>query len=108
MLYIPNSETVNMLSRLLCPKQCYFDPGKRFFGDNHISNFKDLMKKDLHDSLNPTFTSTWNGDTKQNVVPKYDVDNLNWPKVHELCEEIVFMTSLAYNKDGVLDLNYEI
>ena len=107
-LYVPNSETVNKIARLLCPKQCYFDPGECFFGDEHVSDFKDLLKKDLHDRLNPTFTNILNENTKKNFVLKYDVDNLNRPKVDELCEEIGFTTSLAYNKDGFVDLNYDL
>ena len=72
-LYASNSETVNKIARLLCEKQCYFDTGECFFDDNHAFNFKNLMRKDLHDRLNPTFLNILNEDTKEDVVLKYDV-----------------------------------
>ena len=52
-LYGPNSEVVNKISRLLCEKQCYYLPGECYFGDCHAVNFKDLMKKELHDQFGP-------------------------------------------------------
>ena len=105
-LYFSNSETVNKIARLLCEKQCYFDPGECFFDDNHTFNFKNLMRKDLHDRLNPTFLNILNEDTKEDVVLKYDVRN--HPKVYELCDEIGFTTDIVYNKDGFVDLNYDL
>ena len=105
-VYAPNSETVNKIARLLCDNQCYFDPGECFFDDDHTFHFKDLMRKDLHDRLNPTFLNILNEGTKKNVVLKYDVRN--HPRVYELCDEIGFTTELVYNEDGFVDLNYEL
>ena len=105
-LYVPDSQTINKIARMLCEKQCYFNPGECFFDDNHTFNFKDLLKKELHEKLNPHFENILNGKSKKDVVLKYD--GRNHPKVDELCEEVGFTTHLEYNMDGYVDLNYDI
>ena len=97
---------MNKIARLLCEKQCYFDPSECFFDDNHTFHFKNLMRKDLHDRLNPAFLNILNEDTKKNAVLKYDVRN--HPRVYELCDEIGFTTDIVYNTDGFVDLNYDL
>ena len=37
--YASNSEAVSKISRLLCPKKCYYLPGECFFIDQHASGF---------------------------------------------------------------------
>ena len=70
--YNPTSETVNKISRLLCPQQCYYLPGECLFDDQHTSNFEDLMKKDLHDQFNPKFENLLTKDAEKCVKLEYN------------------------------------
>ena len=105
-LYKPSSETVNKIARLLCQTQCYFDPGSFFFDDQHSFDFKDLLKKDLHDRFNPYFKNILKKDLDKVVTLRYD--RYHHPEIVELCEEIGFTTKLEYNEEGLLDLNYDL
>ena len=105
-MFDPNSTTVNRIARMLCEKQCYYNPNACFYDDEHTFDFRDLMKKEVHDNLNPNFENILNEQSGQNVVLKYD--DKNWPEIGLLCEEIGFTTNLIYNKKGYLDLNYDL
>ena len=48
-----HSEIVHTVLRILCPKQCYFFPEKCLF--SHGYDFKNLLRKDLHERFNPEF-----------------------------------------------------
>ena len=48
-----HSEIVHTVLRILCPKQCYFFPKKCLF--SHGYDFKNLLRKDLHERFNPEF-----------------------------------------------------
>ena len=104
--YNPNSETVNKIARLLCPKQCYYLPGECLFDDQHTSNFKDLMKKDLHDQCNPKFENLLTKDAQKCV--KLEYNQYHHPQIVKLCNDVGFTTKLEYNSDGFLDLNYDL
>ena len=106
MLYKPNSEIVNRIARMLCEDQCYFNPGSCFFDDQHSFDFKDLLKKDLHDRLNPYFKDILNEDLDKVVTLRYD--RYHHPETVALCEEVGFTTNLEYNEEGLLDLNYDL
>ena len=105
-LYNPNSKTINKIARMICENQCYFDPNECFFDDDHTFDFKELMKKDLHEKLNPTFQNIINKRTEEAIELEYD--GRNPPKTFELCEKIGFTTELQYNMQGYLDLNYDV
>ena len=49
------SQVVNSIARLLCEKGCYNLPGQCILDDEHTYDYRELMKKDLHDRLNPKF-----------------------------------------------------
>ena len=105
-LFDPKSETVNKIARLLCEKQCYYLPGECFFDDQHTSDFKELLKKELHDKFNPVFKNLIMKDASEAVHLAYN--QYHQPKVYELCEAVGFTTKLEYNSDGYLDLNYDL
>ena len=104
-LYGPNSEVVNKISRLICEKQCYYLPGECYFGDCHAVNFKDLMKKELHDQFGPHFRKLMKGSSEVKIL---QYNEHRQPKVYELCESIGVATKLEYNSEGYLDLNYDL
>ena len=105
-LYSSTSEVVGKISRLVCEKQCYYLPGECLFEDSHTSNFKDLMKKDLHDAMNPQFENLLSKDSGS--IPILQYNESHHPKTYELCENIGFNTDLEYNDEGFLDLNYDL
>ena len=106
MLYTRNSDIVNKIARLLCEKQCYYDPSECFFDDNHTFDFKELMKKELHDKFTPSLSNILYEQSDKNAVLTYD-ENYH-PETLKLCEKIGFTTQLQYNKSGYLDLNYDL
>ena len=105
-LYSSNSEAVSKISRLLCPKQCYYLPGECFFADQHALHFKDLMRKELHDRFNPSFETFMSVDSR--TVPILQYNEQHQPKVFDLCNSIGITTKLEYNSEGYLDLNYDL
>ena len=105
-LYVSKSETINKIARMLCENQCYFDPNACFFDDDHTFNFRDLMKKELHEKFNPTFENIINNQKEEGIVLEYD--GLRPPNTYKLCEKIGFTTQLHYNKQGYLDMNYDV
>ena len=105
-LYSSTSEVVRKISRLVCDKQCYYLPGECLFEDAHTSNFKDLMKKDVHDAMNPHFKTLLSKDSEG--VPILQYNESHHPQTYELCEKIGFNTHLEYNEEGFLDLNYDL
>ena len=107
LLYVSNSKIVNKIARMLCGNQCYFDPNECFFDDAHTFEFRDLMKKSFHEKFNPSFQNIVNERNEQKVVLEYDEYN-HLPETYELAEKIGFTTDVKYNKDGYLDLNYDL
>ena len=105
-IYGKNSEAVKKISRLLCDKQCYHLPGECFLEHQHSLDFKDLLKKDLHDRFHPYFEDYMMKDSKNVPILKYNESHQ--PKVYELCESIGITTKLEYNADGYLDLNLDL
>ena len=53
-----NSHVVKKILRLLCSKQCYYFPKKCLL--SHGYDFKDLLKRSLHDRFNPGFEELFN------------------------------------------------
>ena len=104
--YASNSEAVSKISRLLCPKKCYYLPGECFFIDQHASGFKELMKKELHDRFNPALATLLSA--KSGNIPILQYNENHQPLVADLCDAIGFNTKLDYNSEGYLDLNYDL
>ena len=48
-----HSELVNVIERMLCPKNCYFFPANCLF--KHGYDFKNLLKRKLHQRFSPSF-----------------------------------------------------
>ena len=105
-LYSPNSKLVNKIMRLLCPKQCYYLPSECFFGDSHEANFKQLLKKELHDKMNPHFKNLMTKDAGKLPILQYN--EYHQPKTYDLCVDVGITTKLEYNEEGFLDLNYDL
>ena len=106
LFYASKSEAAKLISRILCEKQCYYLPGECFFEDHHALNFKDLMKKDLHDKFQPYLNSHMTNDSTN--IPILQYNEFHQPKVYELCQMIGSTTKLEYNPEGYLDLNYDL
>ena len=106
LLFVPNSTSVNKIARMLCEKQCYFNPNECFFDDEHTFDYRDLMKKEVHEKLNPNFLNILNKQSENDVILRYN--DQNWPEISDPIEEIGFTTELVYNEKGYLDLNYDL
>ena len=100
------SNVVNSIARLLCEKGCYNLPSLCLLDDEHTYDYKELMKKDLHDRFSPEFKHLLCSDKDKRV--RLEVDGNNHPKLSELCEEIGFTTDLIYDSHGYLDINYDV
>ena len=80
-----HSEIVHTVLRILCPKQCYFFPKKCLF--SHGYDFKNLLRKDLHERFNPEF------------------ENLYMIK---LAEDIGINSVLNYDEQGFLPVDISV
>ena len=105
-LYSPNSKLVNKVMRLLCDKQCYYLPSECYFADSHEANFKQLLKKELHDKMDPHFKNLMTTDAGK--IPILQYNESHQPRTYELCTDVGIRTKLEYNDEGFLDLNYDL
>ena len=96
---------VNNIARLLCEKGCYYLPGKCLLDDEHTFDYKELMRKDLHDKFNPEFKNLFAEDLERKVT--LELDNRNHPRFYEMCQSIGYTTDLLYNSEGYLDIYKE-
>ena len=100
------SRTVNNIARLLCEEGCYYLPGKCILDDQHTFDYKELMRKDLHEKFNPQLKNLIAADLAKSET--LELDERNHPKISELCESIGYTTDLVYNSEGYLDIAYEV
>jgi hypothetical protein len=74
--------------------------------DEHIFDYKDLMKKDIHKKSNPELSNLIAADLAK--AETLEMDERNHPKIIELCESIGYTTNLVYDADRILDITYEV
>ena len=95
------SRMVNKIARLLCEKGCYYLPGKCLLDDEHTFDYKELMRKDLHDKFHPEFKNLLAEDLERKVT--LELNNRNHPKFYEMCQSIGYTKGLLYNSEGYLE-----
>lgn len=100
-----SSVVIHMIDRLLCPRNCYYDPGKCLFEDQHTYDYKELLRKDLHDKFNPEFRELFEK-PEVNIV-KLTREERNHPNTTKLCKDIGYTTELVYDEEGYLSVNFE-
>ena len=102
-LYKSKSTLTNLIERIICVNKCYFFPDKCPLA--HGFDFKNLMKKSLHDKYNPTFENIFK---EQNSNVELEVEPSGRPKLLKLAEDIGFNTALEYDADGILEANFHV
>ena len=103
LLYQNPSRLCNLVFTLICTNKCYFLPEKCFL--KHGCNFKELMKKTLHDAQTSEFKELFK-EAKDGLKIEHDV--IGRPNLWKLAEEIGFNTPLEYNEDGYLNVDYSV
>ena len=101
---ITRSKVVHMIDRLVCPRNCYYDPEKCFFDDQHTYDYKELLRKDLHERFNPEFAKLFVKDDKEIKLKRMES---NHPDTTKLIEDIGFTTKLVYDSKGYLVVNFD-
>ena len=99
-----HSELVNVIERILCPKNCYFFPANCLF--KHGYDFKNLLKRNLHQRFSPSFENLFQHD----VTKVVQLERLKHgpPNMIKLAEDIGFTTSLEYDEDGFLRVDLSV
>ena len=99
-----HSEIVHTVLRILCPKQCYFFPEKCLF--SHGYDFKNLLRKDLHERFNPAFENLF----KINKNKKVELERLSFgpPNMIKLAEDIGINSVLNYDEHGFLQVDISV
>lgn len=100
-----NSKVIHMIDRLICPRNCYFEPEKCFFDDQHSHDYKELLHKDVHEKYNPGFAELFHKEGDENV--KLTRFENNHPNTSKLARDIGFTTKLEYDRNGYLLLNFD-
>ena len=80
------SKVVNSIARLLCEKGCYNLPGQCMLDDEHTFDYKELMKKDVHERFNPEFKHLLGSDKDKRV--RLEVDANNHPKLSDFVKRL--------------------
>ena len=99
-----SSKVIHMIDRLICPRNCYYDPEKCFFDDQHTHDYRELLRKDLHDRFNPEFAELFKKDDKEIKLTRMES---NHPDTTKLIQDIGFTTELVYDSNGYLLVNCE-
>ena len=97
-----HSELVNVIERMLCPKQCYFFPKNCLF--RHRYDFKNLMKKELHQSFNPIFQNLFKKDEPK--VVKLERARNGQPNMIKLADDIGITTDLEYDENDFIKVDF--
>ena len=100
-----NSPVVHMIDRLICPRNCYYEPERCFFDDQHTHDYKELLQKEIHDRFNPEFATLF--EQEEGKVVKLTRLERNHPDTTKLAEDIGFTTKLEYDSDGYLLVNFD-
>ena len=91
-----NSHVVHKIERMLCPKQCYYLPKKCLF--SHGYDFKNLLKRSLHERFNPGFKQLFDTTKSKKAV----LERLPYgpPNMIKLADDIGINTNLEYDDEG--------
>ena len=89
---------------MLCKNKCYYFPNKCLL--KHGYDFKNLLKKSLHEKFDPKFSNLFAKDTTK--VAMLERETNGRPKMIKLAEDIGFTTDLEYNKEGFLNVDVSV
>ena len=103
-LYKNKSILVNLIQQILCDKNCYFFPEKCFLG--HGYDFKDLLKKSLHNKFNPQFENLFKDNNSTSV--ELELEQNGRPKLFKLAVDIGFDTEIDYTDEGILKVDFSV
>ena len=98
------SKVVNTIEKIICKNGCYFFPAKCFM--KHGYELKNLMKKSLHDQLNPNFEKLF--ENLESKEPTLELTEYGAPMLFKLAKDIGITTTLDYDKDGVLKIDFSV
>ena len=84
---------------------CYTARQKKYLL-RHGYDFKNLLKKSLHDRFNPSFSDLFTKDTSK--VAMLEREKNGQPKMIKLAEDIGFTTDLVYGEDGFLNVDLSV
>ena len=99
-----HSELVHTVERILCPKRCYFFPVKCLFA--HGYDFKNLLKRSLHQRFSPAFENLFASDNNKIV----ELERLSYgpPNLIKLADDIGINTVLEYDDEGFLQIDISV
>ena len=98
------SKLVHLIERMLCQHKCYYFPKTCLL--RHGYDFKNLLKKSLHDRFNPSFSDLFTKDTSK--VAMLEREKNGQPRMIKLAEDIGFTTDLVYGEDGFLNVDLSV
>ena len=99
-----NSHVIHKIERILCPKQCYYLPEKCLL--SHGYDFKNLLKRSLHDRFNPGFEQLFDkSKTKKAVLERLSYGP---PNMIKLAEDIGINTLLEYDNNGMVNIDFDV
>ena len=99
-----HSKLVNIIERILCPRNCYFFPTNCLF--KHGYDFKNLLKRKLHQRFSPSFENLF----KHDVTKVVQLERLKHgpPNMIKLAEDIGFTTRLEYDEEDILQVDFSV
>ena len=98
------AKLVNVIERIICKNGCYYFPDKCFMA--HGYDFKNLLRKSLHEEFSPHFEKISEG--CESKVVTLEVTDYGAPNMLKLAEDINFNTALVYDEEGMLKVDIAV
>ena len=87
-----NSDLVNVIERILCPRKCYYFPANCVF--NHGYDFKNLLKQKLHQQFSPAFENLFHKDATKVELERDKRYEARWVWYHTLLVVELLITNV--------------